>query len=771
MAMLGLLLLVPSTARAADLSPAHANFPMNCLTCHDAHFDKDSTLLVQDLQALHVPLPADAKCFAGGCHTGTLADIHTGATTTVVGTQVASCRVCHAGNDIPTIKECVTCHAGKVDADGNVVAHGFDPAKHQASAAAAAIDTGLDDNDHWDGDGPFSVAANCSQCHVTALAPLHNNDCQTCHASTAPEVVAAIAGSVTACTACHTDGNYHQAAGTAHEAVYNAGNCSCHDNGVGGASVSVTNCGYCHTFPSVVDTIAPVSSSDATGSYVGPATVLLSAADLPAIGGSQVAHTYYYLDGGPQREGTQVDVPAPSIGLQPHHLEFWSVDGAGNTEALHKTADFSVSADTLPPTTASDVRPHYWVGPDYGDPPYWGYVTMGPDGGPFTGQQRTLSDIGLTLNFTATDNETQHATSTYVSLDGGTEATETSLFVPLSAIGPTHTLTYRSADYSGNREATHTASFSMSLDATPPVVVFNPLPTYTSPQQIPLSVTDTGGSGLRYFYNGSYLATAPAYISSDALGTGTHTYTYSAVDNVGNTTGVRSATWTYSPGPDTVPPMTTPSFLPTIGASYTSTRSVTLTATDGGSGVKATYWRVDAGGYSTGTTFTVGGEGVHTFSYYSTDNAGNKEATRTSNPFRIDTVAPVTASSVTSGQALVGTQTLTLTPADTGSGVAGTWWRLDGGSTWTSGTAVPVASPASGTATHTLDWFSRDVAGNTETTRTVSFTVAKAPGPLGAVSPVAPARASRVATPAESVLPTAGGTPVATDSPGLSRSP
>ena len=73
---------------------------------------------------------------------------------------------------------------------------------------------------------------------------------------------------------------------------------------------------------------------------------------------------------------------------------------------------------------------------------------------------------------------------------------------------------------------------------------------------------------------------------------------------------------------------------------YKATQAVTLTATDAGSGVKATYYKIDAGAFAAATSFTVTGDGLHTFSYYSVDNANNTETTHVSNSFRIDTVAP-----------------------------------------------------------------------------------------------------------------------------------
>jgi hypothetical protein len=67
--------------------------------------------------------------------------------------------------------------------------------------------------------------------------------------------------------------------------------------------------------------------------------------------------------------------------------------------------------------------------------------------------------------------------------------------------------------------------------------------------------------------------------------------------------------------------------------------------------------------------------------------------------------------------------------------VAGTWYKLDDASAWTQGTTFTV----SGQGSHTITFFSKDLAGNTETVRAKSFTVAGAPTELGV--PVVPKEA------------------------------
>jgi hypothetical protein len=87
--------------------------------------------------------------------------------------------------------------------------------------------------------------------------------------------------------------------------------------------------------------------------------------------------------------------------------------------------------------------------------------------------------------------------------------------------------------------------------------------------------------------------------------------------------------------------------------------------------------------------------------------------------------SPITMSDAVSSYN--GTATITLTPHEAGgSTIAYTHYILDGG-TETSATVVKVDPPASGTASHTLKFWSANTAGDVEATNTVTFVV----GPLG----------------------------------------
>jgi hypothetical protein len=100
-----------------------------------------------------------------------------------------------------------------------------------------------------------------------------------------------------------------------------------------------------------------------------------------------------------------------------------------------------------------------------------------------------------------------------------------------------------------------------------------------------------------------------------------------------------------------------------------------------------------------------------------TDNAGNS-ATFTSPAVNIDLTKPIT-SAILPGinqqqEWFTGPVSVTLNASDNLSGVAGTFYRIDGGSTQTYNSAFSISSDG----VHNLDFWSVDIAGNTETQQT-----------------------------------------------------
>lgn len=161
---------------------------------------------------------------------------------------------------------------------------------------------------------------------------------------------------------------------------------------------------------------------------------------------------------------------------------------------------------------------------------------------------------------------------------------------------------------------------------------------------------------------------------------------------------------------DLIAPVTTDN-IPAVAWHRTDV-PVTFLATDAESGVAYTQYDLDGAGWSVGSTMTIPGpadgsnDGTHYLKYRSADQSGNVEATRTVS-LKMDCTAPKT----TVGLPVHTTTSVSmeLRPTDALSGVSGTFWRVDGG-TWKTGTAVVVSAGA----TRTVEYYSKDVAGNYE---------------------------------------------------------
>jgi hypothetical protein len=169
-----------------------------------------------------------------------------------------------------------------------------------------------------------------------------------------------------------------------------------------------------------------------------------------------------------------------------------------------------------------------------------------------------------------------------------------------------------------------------------------------------------------------------------AVSQGCHTAYVEAWDNMGEATG----NMTYGPVCyDTIAPVTTATLSGTYsGGVYTSAVTVTLTATDSGSGVQTVFYKIDAGGWLTYTApFSVSALGAHTVSFYATDKAGNVEGT-VSVSFTIDSSTATSVSSSLNPSTYGQSVTFTATVTSSGGTPPGTVTFKNGASTLGTGT-------------------------------------------------------------------------------------
>jgi len=176
---------------------------------------------------------------------------------------------------------------------------------------------------------------------------------------------------------------------------------------------------------------------------------------------------------------------------------------------------------------------------------------------------------------------------------------------------------------------------------------------------------------------------------------------------------------------DTTPPSTIATGADALW--HNTAVQVTLTATDnpGGPGVASITYSVDGGSPTTVTAATTevtiaapddhSNDGIHTLSFYATDNAGNAEAPQTVS-VKIDTTPPTTTASGADARWHNKPVTLIFTATDPlgGSGVAATYYTLDGGLQQTYQTPFLVSAPGS----HRFTYWSLDWAGNFENKHT-----------------------------------------------------
>ncbi len=115
------------------------------------------------------------------------------------------------------------------------------------------------------------------------------------------------------------------------------------------------------------------------------------------------------------------------------------------------------------------------------------------------------------------------------------------------------------------------------------------------------------------------------------------------------------------------------------------------------------------------------GQGCHVANVRSWDNSGSSQ-NQTYGPICYDTVAPVTTykfKGTVAGGVFTSGVNITLLASDASSGVAGTYYSIDGG------TYIKYTSPFnySTTGTHAFRWYSRDVAGNSEAVHLLAFVI------------------------------------------------
>lgn len=194
---------------------------------------------------------------------------------------------------------------------------------------------------------------------------------------------------------------------------------------------------------------------------------------------------------------------------------------------------------------------------------------------------------------------------------------------------------------------------------------------------------------------------------------------------------------------DNIPPISIKTIgCPKYGANdewVTSSTEFNLTATDDFSGINKTYYRIWYNGawaswmeYS--NNFTLTGEGEHYIEYYSVDGVWNIEEFQNQTHY-VDDTSPSTSCTLsgTLGQNSWYTTNVTvnLTTTDTQSGPSNTSYRIDGGSRQNYTDIFTLLS----NGIHLVEYYSTDMLGNTESTKSVTIKIDKTTPSLSIIKP------------------------------------
>jgi hypothetical protein len=358
------------------------------------------------------------------------------------------------------------------------------------------------------------------------------------------------------------------------------------------------------------DTTPPTVSAavsgdrDGSGDYLGSAMVTLTATDSE----SGVDRVEYSLDGA---VFTRYSAPVVVNTVGAHMVHYRATDVAGNTSP-EQMVSFTVIArpDTTPPTATAVV-----TGERDGDGNY----------------------VGSAMVTLAAEDSGSGVDRIEYSLDGGAFSRYTGP-VTVTSLGA-HTVRYRATDRAGNTSAEQQVQFTVvrSPDTTPPTVSAavtgnrDGNGNYVGSATVTITATDSesGVDRVEYSLDGAAFTryTAPVVVSA----TGAHLVRYRAIDAAGNTSPDGTVSFTVVPPPveDHTPPTVQAAVSGNrdTNGDYLDSATVTITATDGESGVATVEYAVDGGGFvAYQAPVRVGTVGAHTVRYRASDRAGNTSA-------------------------------------------------------------------------------------------------------------------------------------------------
>ncbi len=484
-----------------------------------------------------------------------------------------------------------------------------------------------------------------------------------------------------------------------------------------------------------IDKTAPNTgiSHDSNDWVDGDVDVVLS----PTDNLSQVAATSYQIGDGAVQSGRSISLTTEGT----HTITFFSTDGAGNVETA-KTA--TVKIDKAAPrighsfSTPVDYADGAWTNQDVR------VVFTCSDSGSGVAScteavTKSTQGAGQQVVGTAVDNAGKSATDTaLVSIDKAAPVVTASVSgvrnaagwykenvdvsfsaedqVGLSGVtgvtgnttlrqGTNQSVTGTATDAAGNTGRTTVSGINIDTTA-PGLSATFPAGWNTGDVTVAWTCTDAGGSGVK--------GAQPA--DTIVEGEGANLSATASCEDVAGNTVTRTVSGIKI---DRNPPTTTAAVSGSLSNGwYRDAVQVTLTGSDNLSNVAATYYKVNGGDTQTyNGAFSIGTEGRHSISFWSVDGAGHVEVAGTPLTVQIDRTAPdtqvINPISPDSGWFVTSGIPVAFTATDNagGSGIAATYYTIDGGARQTYG--QPFTEELSD-GTHTITYWSVDIAGNVE---------------------------------------------------------
>lgn len=350
-----------------------------------------------------------------------------------------------------------------------------------------------------------------------------------------------------------------------------------------------------YTFNASGDTAAPTTTaSPPGGSFLAPTNVTLTCVDS---GDSGCAATYYTRDGTTPTSSSP-RYSEPFLVAAATTLKFYSVDKAGNAEAV-KTAVFEFDpADTTAPT-----------------------VSASPAGGAYNKAQ--------TVTLTCSDGSGTGCQAIRYTTDGSAPTNTSSEYTAPLTVSANTTLKFFATDKSGNSSEVVTETYV--FDTTAPTVSANlPGGHYGGVRKVSLTCDDGSGSGcaaIHYTTDGSTPDTSSARYTEPVTIATSSTLKYIGVDRAGNVSAVKTEEYVI----DTSPPTTTAE---PRGGTYTSAQTVLLSCSSQPTigECDETFYTVDGSEPTTSSprfTDVLTISQTTTLKFFSTDSYGNHEPVRT----------------------------------------------------------------------------------------------------------------------------------------------